>query len=146
MSEIRVTFDKDGVLPQLARKLGSVKKFGKFLRPIVDRVALGVQFDLKKYPPPPANSRYIRTFKLRNSWQVRRAQMKAGVVSAKVRSDGSARNRSGRYGGFVMDETMQASVHRGRWHTVQSVADDFQPVLARSVATQARLELARIMR
>lgn len=60
------------------------------------------------YPPPPANSTYNRTGDLGNSWEV-------DLAGSRVHSDIY-------YGPFVQDYEEQASIHRGRWQTTQSVA------------------------
>jgi len=70
---------------------------------------------LKEYPPELPNQRYIRTDKLKNSWHIERVSDKAiGVVS----DSGIAP-----YNREVQDEDQQLEIHRGRWPTVQSVAN-----------------------
>ena len=71
---------------------------------------------LKKYPPPPAGSKYVRTRRLGNSW----AQRTSGFA---MKAEGFVGNNTS-YARYVQDEEKQAQVHQGRWQTVQSVADD----------------------
>lgn len=90
---------------------------------------------LREYPPPPANSRYIRTYRLRESWRKRIDRTPYGAVGT-VESVGVSYNR------YVMDDVYQAEIHRGRWHTVQSVAaeksEEINDIYGRYV--KARLE------
>lgn len=70
--------------------------------------------DLKTYPPPPANSRYIRTHTLMNSWSRQFTDVR-GVVGSN--------GRMAPYNRYVQDDEKQARIHRGRWtNTAQGVA------------------------
>lgn len=63
---------------------------------------------------PPAGSRYVRTYRLRNSWQEN--IILSGSVLGRLESFGV------HYAPYVQDDAQQASVHRGRWQTRQQVA------------------------
>ena len=82
------------------------------MRGVVDEL----QAEMMVYPPPPPNSSYTRTGKLKQSWSKKvtssgRAWL--GVVGSRIH-----------YAPYVQDENRQADIHRGRWQTVQSVAKD----------------------
>jgi len=69
---------------------------------------------MQEYPPPPAGSRYVRTYRLRNSWQEN--VILSGSVLGRLESFGA------HYAPYVQDDVQQASVHQGRWQTRQRVA------------------------
>lgn len=71
------------------------------------------------YPPPPAGSRYVRTFRLRHSWQARLVMQ--GDELGRVESTGV------KYNIYVQDYERQADIHRGRWDTNQMIAQQEQP-------------------
>ena len=114
-------------------KLRRLDNLGPTLRPVLHRSQMKLQKALKVYPPPPASSRYTRTFKLRGSWQIKPIQFSANDARAEVYSDGSARTRYGQYERYVMDAQKQAWMHRGRWHTTKSVEEKLGPEIIRDV-------------
>lgn len=67
------------------------------------------------YPPPPANSKYDRTFDLKNSWQT--TVLLSGATLGKLTSNIP-------YGPYVQDADNQAGIHQGRWQTVQQVEQE----------------------
>lgn len=69
---------------------------------------------LQYYPPPPASSRYQRTYKLRFGWQV-----SAWGDRTKTR----IQNRV-KYAPYVQGDYDQAWMHKGRWRTVSKVISD----------------------
>lgn len=98
------------------RELGNLD--GGLNAPTRDALVM-LQSRLREYPPPPAGSRYIRTYNLRHSWITELLRQPNGVLG-QVASFGVPYNR------YVMDDTRQAPVHQGRWHTVQSVSAEKQ--------------------
>ena len=69
-----------------------------------------IRADIKRYPPPPAGSSYIRTGTLGRSWasKVQRREAIIGNVTP--------------YGPYVQGATEQAWMHKGRWRTTAQVA------------------------
>ena len=118
---------------QVLKQLDQLGKLDKTLRPTLERNQKKIQKALKKYPAPPPNSKYVRTFKLRNSWRAPPARFTSRGAFAWVFADGSARTNYGRYDRYVMDAEMQAAIHRGRWHTTKSVENDFRDKVIRDI-------------
>ena len=73
-----------------------------------------IRADIKRYPAPPPQSTYVRTGTLGASWTKRiyRDALRA-VIGSNIK-----------YAPYVQDADRQAWMHRGRWHTAQSVARD----------------------
>lgn len=76
--------------------------------------------EAKIYPPPPANSRYTRTFTFQNAWRIQ----SIGQSALKIMN---AANQKGRmYPVYVMgdkDGGGQAGVHMGRWKLIIDVVN-----------------------
>lgn len=85
------------------------------LEPAVDEANQLLLEELRDYPPKLPNQRYVRTFRLRDSWQPSRI-MREGTLG-RVWGDIA-------YNQWVMDERFQAAIHQGRWQTVQRIARD----------------------
>jgi hypothetical protein len=72
---------------------------------------------MRKYPPPPAGSRYVRTYRLRESVKVLRLDNGHAVNIDPVR-------RGRHYGKYVVGNAKgeeQAWMHVGRWHLFANV-------------------------
>ena len=67
--------------------------------------------EMKQYPPPPPNSTYDRTGLLGRNWSKRVYVTGIDVV-------GEARNNTS-YGQFVQNAPTIATIHAGRWTTIQ---------------------------
>lgn len=84
---------------------------------------LYVQSQIPGYPSPPENSTYTRTGTLGRSLTAMQGQA-PGALS-RVESVGAHSigyiGTNIVYAPYVIDENEQASVHRGRWYTLQSV-------------------------
>lgn len=76
------------------------------------------------YPPPPAGSRYVRTYKLKRSW--RAARINRGV---RIVNNAGIRGR-GPYATYVVGDLhgRQAEIHAGRWWRFK---DKLKPALAK---------------
>jgi hypothetical protein len=84
------------ILPPLAKGMRSIKTAAR------------------QYPPPPAGSRYVRTFKLRQSWEdgtSARGSKAVGIVATDIS-----------YGPYVRGDK-QAAIHRGRWRLLEDIAE-----------------------
>ena len=97
----------------------------------VDGVADVLMGDMKIYPPPPPNSRYVRTGKLGRGWQKH-----VGFPKSWVGNVGVA------YARYVQDYDWQAAIHRGRWQTTEMIArkrmHDIQRLIEQSLERWAR--------
>ena len=69
---------------------------------------------LQYYPPPPAQSMYARTYKLRFGWQ-----LSSWTAGTKVRVENKVP-----YAKYVQGDYTQAWMHQGRWRTVSLVISD----------------------
>lgn len=72
--------------------------------------------ELTKYPPPPAGSRYVRTFRLRRGWE-RSTPVTGGKGFQVINAVEYAR--------FVQGDA-QGRAHSGRWETASSIAHRLQ--------------------
>ncbi len=108
----------------LERNIRALAQFRGSVPEIADKeielTADVIKLKMRMYPPPPAGSRYRRTYTLQNAWKVKRV---SGGFS--ISADPILRGR--RYGIFVVGDDMrqgQAAVHTGRWKLFRDVADD----------------------
>ncbi len=81
---------------------------------------------IKRYPEEPPNSTYTRTHTLEKSWS-RRFEGSGLTIRGIVGSNGNMAP----YNRRVQDRDRQARIHRGRWQTIQSVAEDITPRVQR---------------
>lgn len=135
-----ITVDLRGLseIGRLNQRLQGVKLLAVALTPVIQKQQEVIQTQLQTYPPPLANSRYVRTFKLKNSWKRGRIEAGNNLIKTKVYSDGSARNDRGEdYSPFVMDELEQADIHRGRWRTVQDIGQAMEAQVVRPILVEA---------
>lgn len=141
MAEASVTID----FSQFARasryaqaKGVQAARMPQYVAPIVYEFMGRVHKAAQVYPPPLPKQKYIRTYKLRHSWRMSGVTVSADEVRGSVYSDGSARSRYGEYAPYVMDAARQAFIHRGRWHTTKSMAEDVNAPLRRALERRAR--------
>ena len=91
------------------------------------------------YPPQRTGSTYKRTNTLRRSWSRRIRQEGSGIVG-EVGSSGN----TAPYNRYVQDQTMQATVHRGRWtNTAQETARRNESTVQRYFDRRLREEFSR---
>jgi hypothetical protein len=120
-------------MDKVIKQLDQLGKLEKTLGPVLKKNQKKIQEALKKYPPPPPNSSYVRTEKLKRSWRTPPPTFTGGGAYAWIVADGTARTKYGRYDRYVMDAEMQATIHRGRWHTTKSVENDFRDKVVRDI-------------
>ena len=125
------------------RKLARLGKLESTLGPVLTRNQHMIQKKLQKYPPPPPGSKYVRTYKLRRSWTVQAPIFGGSHFRALVYADGSAKTRYGPYDFRVMDAKRQAWMHKGRWHTTDSVAKEVTADVLKDVQRAIDKELAK---
>jgi hypothetical protein len=110
---------------------------------VIDRALMLAQGKLAIYPPALPFSRYRRTGLLGQLWagathRVRRVMSGAG----RMYIEGSIQNaRPGIE--RVQDEAHQASVHQGRWRTVQQILAEVQPEADRLLQEAGRVVVER---
>ena len=108
------------------RKLGKVEGLKQLEPAMRDAVAL-VQGAVAHYPAPPPTSTYRRTGTLGRSWatKVQRSPLQ-GQVGTNLD-----------YAPWVQDRDRQAWMHKGRWQTIQDVAeklaDQVQTIFDRAI-------------
>ena len=76
-----------------------------------------VQRMIRKYPPPPPNSTYIRTNRLHDGWKTETKKDHARVFNGVS------------YAPFVQGEAMQAQIHQGRWVTDGGFASENEAMI-----------------
>lgn len=68
------------------------------------------------YPAPRPNQKYVRTYKLKFSWERKTPHKRSYMAGVESNTPD--------YNKWVMAEQTQASIHEGRWWTVEQIADD----------------------
>lgn len=115
MTSLKINVNLDKQLSQLSAKMLQMRDYLLDLtKPTQDALDL-LKARMQLYPPPPANSKYKRTYDLKNSWQT--IVILSGATLGKLTSNIP-------YGPYVVDEEYQAGIHQGRWQTIQQVAED----------------------
>jgi hypothetical protein len=108
----------------------------EILEPGVERALSLLYGRLRQYPPPRGN--YQRTFRLQDSWSAE--TVLSGDVLGFVRSDSAVapHNR------YVQSRASQAWMHRGRWQTVEDVAEKERQAVIDILASALAAHLARV--
>lgn len=101
---------------ELMQLFAEMERFPEWVQSPTRELLQYIYDEAQKYPPRLANQRYVRTFKLRGSWQMKPEN--SGKVLGKVVSAYPAYNR------YVMKHGEQAMIHQGRWSTDKSIAED----------------------
>jgi hypothetical protein len=78
----------------------------------------------RRYPPPRAGSTYVRTYNLMRSW----SRMVTGTVQS-LQGVVSSNSATAPYNRYVMSRASQAMIHRGRWATVEDIAEQSQATI-----------------
>jgi hypothetical protein len=81
---------------------------------------------VRRYPPQRAGQIYVRTYALQRSWG--RQIIGSGLEMRGVVSSSSS---TVPYNLYVMSRADQASIHRGRWATVEDIAENSRGVIQR---------------
>ena len=129
MAEISISINSRAVHQMLDR---SPAKVNRALRGGVEDGTTYLLALVKRYPPQRSGSTYRRTNTLMRSWS--RVISGSGVTIRGV--VGSSGNMAP-YNRYVMSRVDQASVHRGRWATIEDIVE-------RSEATIQRMFDARL--
>jgi hypothetical protein len=104
----------------VAKGLANIRaEIPKISERTIEKAANAIVKKMRIYPAQPAGSRYVRTYKLRDSWKVKRAS--SGFT---VSGDPTSKGR--RYGRYVVGDFAgagQAWMHVGRWLLFRDVAE-----------------------
>jgi len=99
---------------------------------VFDQLHDDVLDDLRAYPAPPPNSKYVRTYRLRNGWQMNIVPATGGFTIEIVNDAVDKRGRAySKYvkGSFAKARAAaakaQAWMHRGRWELAFDTAEAF---------------------
>lgn len=120
---VTITVDSRAVHQMLAGAPGQINR--AMYVGMVDATTLLLTLT-RRYPPPRAGSRYVRTYTLMRSWSrqiVGTVQTLQGVVASN--------SAMAPYNRYVMSRADQALVHRGRWATVEDIAEQSQAAINR---------------
>jgi len=126
-------------MPQISVKVTNgdlVRKGLESLRSDIPKIAKSRMFKhmenivrkMKIYPPKPAGSRYVRTFTLRNSWQIR--QKDNGYT---ISADPVQRGR--RYGKYVVGDAYgeQQASQNSHWQLFRNVVEEEVAKMPKSI-------------
>lgn len=96
-------------------------EFPKVVNQSMLKTVLYVQGKLPPYPPPPAGSKYIRTVKLGQSITTLKGASPYALSEVKLLGSEvhGIIGTNLKYAPYVIDAEKQASVHSGRWWTLQ---------------------------
>lgn len=118
----------EGLAEAIQKYRGASRKLGLAMRETM-RNSLNVLHEkVPPYPPPPSDSTYRRTGTLGRSLGSRRGGGRAGLPDI-YRVTGSTKNIEGAFGTrldyapYVISDDDQAWMHKGRWWTMNTVAD-----------------------
>lgn len=84
---------------------------------------------IRRYPPERPNQKYIRTKTLDRSWSKR---IEGSGLS--IRGIVGSNSAMAPYNRVVQDRTRQSRIHRGRWQTIQDVAEQSESTVQRMFA------------
>ena len=122
-------------LDKLIQGLGSIEKAHEAIEPVLSRWAERIGTEWHTYPPTLPNQRYRRTGRLRRGRRQLVQRRRDGIAAI-------ARNEGVPYSGWVLRDSTQANVHRGRWQTDEGLARKYERAIAQDVeeAIAKRLE------
>jgi hypothetical protein len=101
------------------------------------KAAQAIVKQMKIYPPAPSGSRYVRTYRLRDSWKINRS-----ITGYTVSGNPIARGRA--YGRYVVGDFAgggQAWMHVGRWLLFRDVAEHEVSLLPPMVEEKIRFQV-----
>ncbi len=96
------------------------------MRGAVEDGATYVLAKVKHYPPQRPGSSYIRTHTLEKSWS-KRVTGNGLSVQGRIGSNSAMAP----YNRLVQSRRDQAEIHRGRWSSVEDIAEESQPTVQR---------------
>lgn len=102
----------------------------------IEKAANAIIKIMRVYPAPPAGSRYVRTYRLRDAWKAKRSITGYTVMADPVSRYGT---HYGRYVVGYADATGQAWMHVGRWNLLRDVVEQQVEKLPPMVEEHVRL-------
>lgn len=99
------------------------------MRGAVNDAVSYVKVKVKHYPPQRPGSSYIRTHVLEKSWSSR---IEGSGLS--IRGIVGSNGAMAPYNRLVQSRRDQAEIHRGRWSSVEDIAEQSQPTVQRFFA------------
>lgn len=113
---------------EITNQKEAIKAFEKVLavsrdeaRRVIDEGLLMLIGDVSEYPPPPQGSTYRRTGTLGRKWTTGQAVYieRDNLIEGRVGNDTP-------YGPYVQSKKDQATIHKGRWKTIEDIVRDRQ--------------------
>ena len=132
-------FYVDGLDELLARFRAAPRIFEEELEDAGDTILAQAISRLAAEPSPPAGSRYVRTHRLSRGW---RETDRRYVVAGNSRSI-VLRNPTP-YLGWVQVQATQATVHKGRWETIEEAQTAVAPFAEQKLAEAGANTAARL--
>ena len=126
MTEVVIVGDKE-----LERKLRKLNP--RQLEAALLAAGKTVESEMKEYPPPPPASTYVRTYNLRDSWNVKPQRRDFSVIV----------ENTAEYAPYVQGDKLQASIHRGRWKTLKKTAESKKDEIVNKLKKQVDRILER---
>jgi hypothetical protein len=136
VSDVTIVIDDRAVRAMLQRAPAQINRA---LRGGVEDASTYLLRQMQTYPPQRSGSPYRRTGNLRRSWS--RIPIRSNGVDT-TGGIGSNPNVAP-YNRRVQDRLQQASVHQGRWDTVQTVGERSRGQVQRFFDDRLRAELGR---
>lgn len=119
--------------PSLYRKLDP-KEYTKALQRGMSDATKIVMQEAQVYPPQRPNQKYIRTYKLRRSWNNRRIRITPSGVEGVIYSN----SNDAPYNAYVQHPRFQAWMHKGRWQTTDDIARKRSKDVAKAIEDKIR--------
>jgi len=136
--KIDIKFPNAAIVAQSLQNLGA--KIPEIGSTTIIRALVNVRNKMQVYPSPPANSRYVRTYLLRDSWRVDTNGQRFALIN-------TAANRGREYAKYVVgspDGQDQAWMHVGRWQLMRDVIDaevaELNPLISKEISMVARAQ------
>lgn len=116
---------------------------------IFDQLEGDVLEELRAYPAPPAGSTYVRTYRLRNGWQMNIIPASGGFTIEILNDATDKRGRS--YSKYVKGSLVkaraaaakaQAWMHKGRWDLAFDTVDTFYQLFMEEFNVQVGRDLS----
>lgn len=105
--------------PRAHRKLNDLDDISDILRKPMNRALFRLAEKMSAYPPPPPGSTYRRTGSYGRRWTTASREIRRATTT---RIEGRIGNNT-TYGPVVGSAQFQAKIHRNRWSTDESVAE-----------------------
>lgn len=111
-ASVSITLEGEEQIQAIVREISG----DEWLKLPTEEAGATLQEELATYPPPPANSSYVRTGTLGRRWASDTAvkPFRAVAIVSNITS----------YAPFVQGDGTQARIHQGRWRTDVQIVDE----------------------